>query len=256
MKTTRTIVAVHVGTKTRPHAGQCLTISAAPRRLRRTVTQTQALQQALTSSRQEAITARQQVALLTEANVALQKLAVDCGKEASTARHFALHDELTGLPNRTLLLDRLSQVLARARRYDKQFALLFLDLDRFKEVNDRLGHAAGDKLLQRVAERLLSCVRGGDTACRYGGDEFVLLLPEVESERRAVEVAEKIRDRLAKPYDIDGHSIALTATVGVAVYPTDGIDQVDLIEHADAAMYRAKNAKGNFATPLKLAASR
>ena len=155
-------------------------------------------------------------------------------QEVATARHFALHDELTGLPNRTLLLDRLSQVLARAKRYDKQFALLFLDLDGFKDINDRLGHAAGDKLLQRVAERLLSSVRGGDTACRYGGDEFVLLLPEVESERRAVEVAEKIRGRLAKPYEIDGHSIALTATVGVAVYPTNGIGQVDLIGHADA----------------------
>jgi len=164
MKATRTIVAVHVGTKTRPHAGQSLTTSAVPRRLRRTITQTQALQQALASSRQEAITARQQVALLTEANVALQKLAVDCGKEVTTARHFALHDELTGLPNRTLLLDRLNQVLARAKRYDKQFALLFLDLDRLKDVNDTFGHAAGDKLLQRVAERLLSCVRGGDTA--------------------------------------------------------------------------------------------
>ena len=241
--------------KTRPRAVQYLATSAAPRRLRRTGTQTQALQQALASSRQEAITARQQVALLAEANVRLQKLAVDCEKEVATARHFALHDELTGLPNRTLLLDRLNQVLARAKRYDKQFALFFLDLDRFKEVNDRLGHAAGDKLLQRVAERLLSSVRGGDTACRYGGDEFVLLLPEVESERRAMEVAEKIRGRLAKPYEIDGHSIALTATVGVAVYPNDGIGQVDLIGHADAAMYRAKSTEGISALRLKLAAS-
>jgi len=110
--------------------------------------------------------------------------------------------------------------------------------------------------LQTVAERLLSCVRGGDTAYRYGGDEFVLLLPEVESERRATEVADKIRGRLAKPYEIDGHLIALTATVGVAVYPNDGIGQVDLIEHADAAMYRAKSTEGTSAMRLKLAASR
>ena len=235
---------------------QYLATSTAPRRLQHTLAQTQALQQALVVSRQEVTTARQQLVLLAETNARLQEVAVHYEQEVATARHFALHDELTGLPNRTLLLDRLNQVLARAKRYDRQFALLFLDLDRFKEVNDRLGHATGDKLLQRVAERLLSSVRGGDTACRYGGDEFVLLLPEVESERRAMEVAEKIRGRLAKPYEIDGHSIALTATVGVAIYPNNGIGQVDLIGHADAAMYRAKNAKGIFATPLKLAASR
>ena len=252
----RMIVAPHVGTKTRPHAAQYLVTSTARRRSQHTLAQSQALQQALAASRQEALTTRQQLALLAEAKARLQELALRYQQEAATARHFALHDELTGLPNRTLLLDRLSQVLARAKRYDKQFALLFLDLDRFKDVNDTLGHAAGDKLLQRVSERLLASVRGGDTACRYGGDEFVLLLPEVESERRAMEVAEKIRGRLAKPYEIDGHSIALTATVGVAIYPNNGMGQVDLIGHADAAMYRAKNAKGTFATPLRLAASR
>jgi diguanylate cyclase len=254
MKTTRMIVAALAGMKTRHRAAQCLATSTAPRQLQHTLAQT--LQQALAASRQEAITARQQVGLLAETNARLQELAVHYEQEAATARHSALHDELTGLPNRTLLLDRLNQVLARAKRYDEQFALLFLDLDRFKDINDRLGHAAGDKLLQRVAERLLSSVRGGDTACRYGGDEFVVLLPEVESERRAMEVAEKIRGRLAKPYDIDGHSIALTATVGVAVYPKNGIGHVDLIEHADAAMYRAKNAGVVSAARLKLAVSR
>ena len=104
--------------------------------------------------------------------------------------------------------------------------------------------------------RLLSCVRAGDTACRYEGDEFVLLLPEVESEKCATEVAEKIRGRLASPYEIDGHLIALTATIGVAVYPNDGMGHVDLIEHADAAMYRAKSTEANSAMPLRLAASR
>ena len=254
--TTRMIVAARVGMKMRPHAAQYLVRSSARRRLQHTLAQLQALHEALAASRQEAKTTRQQLASLAEANARLQELALRYQQEIATARHFALHDELTGLPNRTLLLDRLSQVLARAKRYDKQFALLFLDLDRFKDVNDTLGHAAGDKLLQRVAERLLSCVRGGDTACRYGGDEFVLLLPEVESENRATEVTEKIRGRLAKPYEIGGHLIALTATVGVAVYPNDGIGQVDLIEHADAAMYRAKGTEGISAMRLKLAASR
>jgi diguanylate cyclase (GGDEF)-like protein len=256
MKTTRTIVAAHIGVKRGAHAGQYLATTAVPRRLQHTLAQTHMLQQALAASRQEAMTAGQQLALLAETNARLNELALRYQQEVTTARHFALHDSLTGLPNRTLLLDRLSQVLAQAKRYDKQFALFFLDLDGFKDVNDRLGHATGDRVLQRVAERLLSCVRGGDTACRYGGDEFVLLLPEVESERRAIEVAAKIRGRLAKPHEIDGHSIALTATVGIAVYPGNGIGQVDLIEHADAAMYRAKSAKGISGTRLTLAASR
>ena len=131
------------------------------------------------------LAARRQVSHLSETNARLSELADLHEREIERARYFAYHDELTGLPNRSLLLDRLNQVLAGAKRHDRQFALLFLDLDRFKEVNDRLGHSAGDKLLRRVAERLLSCVRGGDTACRYGGDEFVLLLPEVDSENGA-----------------------------------------------------------------------
>ena len=256
MKTARTIVAAHSGMKKRAHAGQSLATTTGPRRLQHGPAQTRAFQKALAASLREAMTARQRLALLEETNARLNELLLHYQQEVATARHFALHDQLTGLPNRSLLLDRLSQVLARAKRDDKQFALLFLDLDGFKDINDRLGHAAGDKVLQRVAERLLSCVRGGDTACRYGGDEFVLLLPEVESETRAVEVAEKIRGRLAMPHEIDGHAIALTATVGIAVYPRNGIGQVDLIEHADAAMYRAKGAKGISGTRLALAASR
>jgi diguanylate cyclase len=256
MKTTRTIVVAHIGVKRRLCAGQYLALSGGPRRLQRALAQTRALERSLAASRQEAMTARQQLARLAETNARLKELALHYQQEVARARHFALHDELTRLPNRTLLLDRMTQVLARSKRCDKQFALLFLDLDGFKDINDRLGHVTGDKVLQRVAERLLSCVRGGDTACRYGGDEFVLLLPEVETERRAMEVAEKIRGHLAKPYEIDGHSIALTATVGIAVYPNNGVGQVDLIEYADATMYRAKSANGNSGTRLTLAASR
>jgi diguanylate cyclase (GGDEF)-like protein len=158
-------------------------------------------------------------------------------------RHFAYHDELTGLPNRALLLDRLNQALVRAKRQHKQLALLLLDLDGFKDVNDRLGHIAGDKLLQRVAERLLSCIRGSDTACRYGGDEFVVLLPEVDDQNRALVVAGEIHARLAKPYMVDDYSIAVTASIGVAVYPLDGKTENDLIKQADVAMYLAKPVK-------------
>ena len=161
-------------------------------------------------------------------------------QEVARVRHFAYHDELTGLPNRSLLLDRLNQAIVQAARQQKQVGLLLLDLDGFKCVNDRLGHATGDILLQRVAQRLLCCIRGADTACRYGGDEFVILLPEVDGEKNAAEVAQKLRAYLAKPYVVGDQSIALTASIGVAVYPRDGSNQTDLIRRADIAMYLAK----------------
>ncbi len=240
MKSTRTTGAGHVGGKMRSRPGPYRATGTGPRRSPDALEQTQALQQALAAIRQETIAARQQVKLLTETNARLSELALEREREVVRARHFAHHDELTGLPNRTLLLDRLDQALARAKRQHKQLALLFLDLDRFKDINDRLGHAAGDKLLQRVAERLVSCIRGGDTACRYGGDEFVILLPEVDDEKHALDVAGKIRMRLAKPCLVDDHSIAVTASVGVAVYPIHGSNQHDLIKQADFAMYLAK----------------
>jgi len=147
---------------------------------------------------------------------------------------------LTGLPNRSLLRDRLNQAIVQAARQNKQVGLLLLDLDGFKIVNDRLGHATGDKVLQRVAERLLSCIRGADTACRYGGDEFVILLPEIDGEKSAAEVAQKLHAHLAMPYIVDGNAIAVTSSIGIAVYPCDGSSQDDLIRRADVAMYLAK----------------
>jgi len=198
------------------------------------------LQHALESSQREAIGAQRQVALLMATNARLRQIAIQSEQEVMRARDFAYHDELTGLPNRMLLVDRFNQALVRAKRQEKRLALLLLDLDGFKHVNDSLGHATGDKLLQKVAERLLSCIRGGDTACRYGGDEFVLLLPEIQDQKQALQVAEKIRMRLAKPYMVDNHAIEATASIGVAVYPVDGMSQPELIEKADVAMYRAK----------------
>jgi diguanylate cyclase (GGDEF)-like protein len=200
----------------------------------------QELELALAASQHEWTSARQQVAFLREENARLRQLAVQREQEVAKVRHFAYHDELTGLPNRALLLDRLKQALVRAKRQRTHLALLFLDLDGFKAINDRFGHDAGDKLLQRIAERLLSCIRGGDTACRYGGDEFVLLLPEVDDEKCAMDIAQKIRVRVAKPYMVDGYSIAMTASIGVAVYPIDGLSENDLIKRADVAMYLAK----------------
>jgi diguanylate cyclase (GGDEF)-like protein len=199
-----------------------------------------ALERALALCRQEALAAQQQLTALSEANAKLRASAAERELEVARVRHSAHHDELTRLPNRVLLLDRLDQALARAQRQQKHLALLFLDLDRFKDVNDQWGHSAGDMLLRRVAKRLQACIRAGDTACRYGGDEFVLLLPDVDDEQQALDVAEKIRRRLAKPCLIEDRSISVTASIGVAVYPVHARNQDELIKRADFAMYLAK----------------
>lgn len=154
--------------------------------------------------------------------------------------HLAQHDSLTDLPNRIVLNDRLTQALALARRHQQKLALLFLDLDRFKSVNDSLGHAIGDRLLQSVAERLLACVRGSDTVSRQGGDEFVILLSEVACPADAAVSAEKILLALSMPHRIDQRDLHLTASIGIVTYPDDGMEAETLLKHADLAMYRAK----------------
>jgi len=155
-------------------------------------------------------------------------------------RSLAYHDPLTGLPNRLLFNDRLSLAVAQAHRSRQRLALLFLDLDRFKVVNDSLGHAIGDRLLQETAARLATCVREGDTVARIGGDEFILLLPGVQRPVEAARVTEKVLEVLREPWSIDGHELYVTATVGIALYPDDGEDAETLVKNADTALYRAK----------------
>lgn len=155
--------------------------------------------------------------------------------------HSARHDFLTGLPNRMLLNDRLDQAIAAAPRHGKKVAALFLDLDGFKHINDTLGHPIGDKLLQSVAGRLVECVRGADTVSRQGGDEFVVLLSEVQHADDAAILARRILDVVAAEHRIDSHCLHVTTSIGIAVYPDDGQDAETLIKHADTAMYRAKD---------------
>jgi diguanylate cyclase (GGDEF)-like protein/PAS domain S-box-containing protein len=159
--------------------------------------------------------------------------------------HLAQHDSLTDLPNRALLSDRLTQALALAHRNEQRLALLFLDLDRFKRINDSLGHAIGDRLLQSVAERLLACVRSSDTVSRQGGDEFVILLPQVTQPADAAVTAEKILLALSTPYRIDRQDLHLAASIGIVTYPDDGREAKTLLKHADLAMYRAKDSGRN-----------
>lgn len=158
--------------------------------------------------------------------------------------HFAQHDYLTDLPNRILFGDRLGAALALGHRHGRRGAVLFLDIDRFKEINDTLGHTIGDELLQSVARRLVASVRSSDTVCRQGGDEFVVLLPEIERARDAAISAETILVALAAPHCLRDTTIEITASIGICIYPDDGSDAKTLLRCADAAMYEAKNQGG------------
>jgi len=173
-------------------------------------------------------------------------------------RYRANYDQLTGLPNRELLVERLSQAIRQAHRGLHRVALLFVDLDHFKQVNDTLGHTLGDHLLQQAAERLRHCVRESDTVARQGGDEFVVLLQDIDHPRDAAQVAAKIIDLLEDPFQLNGHAAHIGASVGITLYPEDGEDVLTLFRNADLAMYRAKDAGRNtfqfFETAMTLAA--
>ncbi len=160
-------------------------------------------------------------------------------------RQLAYYDPLTRLPNRSFFLEQLDRAMATARRNDRHVALLFCDLDNFKDINDNLGHDKGDLLLTLIADRLNSCIRRGDTLCRLGGDEFVLLLPSVENDREAVTVARKIQRAMKKSFDLLGQEIFSTTSIGIAVHPEDGADVQTLLKHADMAMYAAKGEGRN-----------
>jgi diguanylate cyclase (GGDEF)-like protein/PAS domain S-box-containing protein len=161
--------------------------------------------------------------------------------------HSAQHDFLTGLPNRLLLNDRVGQAIAVAPRHMKKIGVLFLDLDGFKHINDSLGHPIGDQLLRSVAKRLMDCVRGTDTVSRQGGDEFVVLLSEMERPEDAAITARRILQTVAEAHSIDQHDLHITACIGISVYPDDGLDAETLIKNADTAMYQVKeNGRRNY----------
>ncbi|HJV27554.1 MAG TPA: Cache 3/Cache 2 fusion domain-containing protein [Aromatoleum sp.] len=158
------------------------------------------------------------------------------------ANHLAQHDTLTGLPNRMLMQDRLQQAIHHAERNGRLVGLLFIDLDHFKQVNDRYGHETGDQLLQAVAQRLLACVRQTDTVTRIGGDEFVVVISEAANQEALVQVAEKLLGAFAQSFQLPLCTLTMSPSIGISAYPLDAQDAVDLIKAADAAMYAAKNA--------------
>ena len=179
---------------------------------------------------------------LARANLGLEAQIAERRLANERIVYMADHDALTGLPNRSLLTDRVGQAIAGARRSGNKLAILFLDLDRFKNVNDSLGHAIGDLLLQAVAQRLVGCLRAEDTAARLGGDEFIISLPNVCDAAEAARVATRILAELAKPFSVAAHQLPADASIGIAVYPDDGDTAETLLRSADTAMYHAKES--------------
>ena len=159
--------------------------------------------------------------------------------------YLAQHDSLTDLPNRILLKDRLTQSMSLAQRHRQKLAVLYLDVDRFKHINDSLGHGIGDRVLQSVAQRLLTCVRSSDTVSRHGGDEFVIILADAAHAQDAIISVDKILLALAAPHLVEQHDLSITASIGIAIYPDDGTDAETLMKHADFAMLHAKDSGRN-----------
>ena len=162
------------------------------------------------------------IIVLENDNRRLETALAELSRKEAASSYLAYHDGLTALPNRRLLMDRFQQAAANADRHQKQMALLFLDLNRFKRINDEFGHSTGDKVLQAVAGRIQAMIRMTDTACRYGGDEFVIMLSDLENAATAADLAEKIQARLACPYQVDDAIIALRCSFGISIYPRDG----------------------------------
>ncbi|QDZ29512.1 diguanylate cyclase [Noviherbaspirillum sp. UKPF54] len=189
----------------------------------------------------------ERTAELALANARLQAEIQERKLAEQQIRYLAHHDALTGLPNRRLLEDRLEQAMEMARRHGNLVAVLFIDLDRFKPINDLLGHRIGDLLLKAVGQRLRSLVRGVDTVARLGGDEFVLVLPGLHGAGDAGDAAHRVLDALAQPYAVEDHVLSVTPSIGISLYPQDGADADTLLGCADAAMYCAKRAgRGSF----------
>ena len=170
-------------------------------------------------------------------------------KQKEDARNAALHDPLTGLPNRVLFKDRLENGIAQAKRHQWMFAVMFVDLDKFKDMNDTYGHLAGDAILKTVAQRLARNARNDDTVSRYGGDEFLCLLTPLHERNDVPKIAGKILRSLQEPYDLNDSDVIvnLSASIGISVFPQNGDGAAALISRADAAMYKAKNSKSGFA---------
>ena len=197
------------------------------------------------NKRQLESTVKERTKDLVSTNLDLEEVIKKKEKAEQSLQYLAYHDELTGLPNKSLLVDRINQSIKTSSRDGQQMAILFLDLDRFKNINDSLGHTVGDKLLQAVSTRLFKALRNHDTISRNGGDEFVVVLERLKNTDEAIHVAKKVINCLTETFDIQSHKIHIGASVGISIYPSDGNTPLILLRNADTAMYRAKKAGGN-----------
>ena len=186
---------------------------------------------------------RQTNDLLIDTLIQSEALNIQVQKAKDELYHLAHHDLLTNLPNRILFQDRLTQALDLANRHNHLLTVMFIDLDKFKNVNDTYGHKIGDKLLQLVALSLLDCMRSSDTVCRWSGDEFIILLPQVEAINDVFLFAQKILDKLSTPFIIDSNSISISGSIGICINESNDIEA--LINNADAMMYKAKRSGRN-----------
>lgn len=199
-------------------------------------------QLALETSQRQLTTLTRENQQLRHAHFLLMENVALLERALAKAKEFAYHDELTGLPNRRLLLDRFRQATSLADRHCQAVALLFFDLDKFKSINDRLGHEAGDELLKQTAERLTRAIRKSDTACRYGGDEFVVLLAQINNREDAIKGLAKIRKALAPPYELSQHAVRVSVSDGIALYPRDSRGFSDLVRLSDRSMLANKKS--------------
>jgi diguanylate cyclase (GGDEF)-like protein len=182
---------------------------------------------------------------LISTNVDLEREIAERKRAEESLLHLAHHDPLTELPNRLLFIDRLERSISKARRFKLQLAVLFIDLDRFKKINDSLGHTVGDKLLRLVAQRFQSCIRNEDTVSRLGGDEFTVIMESLNKPQHATVTAQKLIESMAEPFEIEGHKLFITTSIGISLYPQDGNVAEELLRNADSAMYRAKEEGRN-----------
>ena len=212
------------------------------------------LRRDLAASRRELVAARAYIDVLLAQDALAKNELARLKRCVAETQDLAFHDALTSLPNRRLLHEHFTHAVARAARRHTHVAILFLDLDGFKNVNDSLGHEVGDRLLQEVATRLATCVRASDTACRWGGDEFAVLLPDLDCRADAIAAAGHIRKRLEKPYLVGRTRMEITTSVGLAVYPLDAESYEDLLRLSDRAMYRDKQRR-TAASPVTAAAA-
>lgn len=199
-----------------------------------------AIRTSVAASQAQSATAQRRADVLSVTNARLRRKLGSLSRQVEHARQFAFHDQLTGLANRALLVDRLQQAIGQARRQRKRVALVLLSLDGLRIVHDRFGRVSGDQLLIHVASVLKSCLRTSDTVCRYGGSEFVLMLPDLDDAEGVTTVVRKTQARLAAPFFVDGLPIPVAVSAGQAVYPDDGKDCVELLNHADMALCREK----------------